>query len=261
MSHLEVFYTSPNLIDLNSGLLRIAGQESHHISHVLRHKPGDVVMVVDGVGHGYWVLLKDFSKDSVRGEIQDEEMGWGESKVPIGLIIPALKGARMDTVIEKSTELGVRWFLLPQTQYAVAKANPNKLERWRRIALSAMKQCGRSYLPMIQSFPDLASAFEACRRSVGAFAENGPQFGIVYAKMGAPSLPDNTHISDQIRTGTWKAVFTAVGPEGGFSEEEIGQLQDTGALPYGLGKRRLRSDTAAIVSMTLVGGIMDAATI
>jgi 16S rRNA (uracil1498-N3)-methyltransferase len=257
MPHLEVFYTPPDLIDKSTGSLRIVDVEAHHISHVLRHKPGDEVWVVDGVGHGYWARLTEFSKESVAGEIRDEKIGWGELKVPVGLIIPALKGARMETVIEKGTELGARWFLIPQTRHAVAKPTPEKLKRWRRIAMSAMKQCGRSYLPTIQSFTDLNSALDACQTLAGTLEEKQSPYGIVFAEMGAPQLLDNVLVRKKIGSGAWRSIFVAVGPEGGFSEEEVKKLREEGAIAFSLGTRRLRSDTAAIASLAQVISIIN----
>jgi 16S rRNA (uracil1498-N3)-methyltransferase len=249
MPHLVVFYTPPDRVDSGSGELEIAGQEAHHIRKVLRHKPGDQVVVVDGCGNAYWVTLTEIRQEYATGEIGRSEQHWRESPVPIGVIIPPLKGQRVDGVIEKGTELGASWFRIPRTEHAVAKVTPHKLDRWRRIALAAMKQCGRSVLPSIQQFPDLASA-------VGDGSETDRQPLIFYADPEGAQLSEAIKDTDHILKGADAQVYIAVGPEGGFSDEERRLLGQHGAVAFSLGSRRLRSDTAVIAALSQLNGLI-----
>jgi len=257
MSHLEVFYTPPDLIDAGSATLRIVNQDAHHISRVLRHKPGDILVVVDGVGRAYWVDLTEVGMAAVTGKIERQESMWGEPEVPIGLIIPPLKGSRLDWVVEKGTELGAGCFLITRTRNSLPQPGSNRLDRWRRIALSAMKQCGRSILPMVESFPALEVALDACRKDLAPSGRALSRAGIIYAKMGKPGIADNVGITEKIQSRQWDVIWVAMGPEGDFSVEELSLLEGVGAWSFGLGNRRLRSDTAAVAALAQLNGVLN----
>ena len=214
-------------------------------------------MVVDGSGQAYWVNLVEVGKTESTGKIERREPKWGESEVSIGLIIPALKGSRLDWVVEKGTELGASCFLITQTRNTLAQSSANKLDRWRRIALSAMKQCGRSILPTVESFQALEAALDECRKLSLPSGQVLSRVGILHAKMGEPGIDKNADINEKIQSGMWEAILVVVGPEGDFSEEEFRLLEGVGALSFGLGNRRLRSDTAAIAGLSRLSGILN----
>ncbi len=247
MRHTEVFYTPPNRIDLSNASVEIIDQEAHHIRTVLRHKPGDEIVVVDGCGTAYWVTLIGIAPDVIEGQIEKKEQSWGEPTIPIKVIVPVLKGQRMDAVIEKGTELGVTGFLVMQTTHSVAKITDNKLDRWRRISLAAMKQCLRSVLPDIHQFPNLKAALEA---------EQAAKATILYADMRGGRLTEIIAAKREIVTTKNAPVIIAVGPEGGFSEEELILLDAYGAVSFDLGQRRLRSDTAVIAALSQIQAIL-----
>jgi len=257
MTHVEVYYTPPENIDSTAGILKITGQEAHHVRNVVRHTSGDKAIVVDGGGKAYWVTLSIGPQGIITGTIEKEEPGWGESKTTIGVIIPPLKGHRMDTVIEKGTELGVSSFYIPNTKNAVARVTASKLDRWHRIALAAMKQCCRSVCPTILTFPELEETLTEINKA-GA--------DIFYADKGKPALcqmtPNERLLCFARPNGhLWcnntsqhqdTRVVVAVGPEGGFSDGEITTLNNYGGIPFGLGLRRLRSDTAVIAALAQI---------
>ena len=243
MPHQEVYYTPPELIDSNAGVLKITGQEAHHLRNVVRHTSGDKVIVVDGCGKAYRVTLSLEDKGIITGAIEKEESGWGESRMAIGVIIPPLKGHRMDTVIEKGTELGVSTFYIPNTKNAVARVTTSKLDRWHRITLSAMKQCCRSVCPSIQSFTDLEEALTAIKAI---------DITVLYADMEKPILSRSMFPEDFFQKASNAGVVVAVGPEGGFSDEEIAIINNYRAIPFGLGPRRLRSDTAVMAALAQI---------
>jgi 16S rRNA (uracil1498-N3)-methyltransferase len=243
MPHQEVYYTPPELIDSNAGVLKIQGQEAHHIRNVVRHISCDKIIVVDGCGKAYWVTLLIGHQEIITGAIEKEESGWGESKMNIGVIIPPLKGHRMDTVIEKGTELGVCSFCISNTENTVARVGASKLDRWHRIALSAMKQCCRSVCPVILQFLNLEESLKASTQS---------ETIVLFADMGKPKLNRSMLPTSFFRKDSKASVAVAVGPEGGFSDEEIALLNNCGGIPFGLGPRRLRSDTAVMAALAQI---------
>jgi 16S rRNA (uracil1498-N3)-methyltransferase len=246
MSHIEVFYTPPDRIDSSDSKVEIIGEEAHHIRNVLRHKHGDEIVVVDGCGMAYWVTITDIAQDTIIGRITKQEQSWGEARIPVKVIIPILKGQRMDTVIEKGTELGVTDFLVTQTAHSVAEITDNKLERWRRIAKAAMKQCLRSVLPTISPFPSLKAALKSLEQDSDK---------TYYADMNGGKLLEVINLENDSETKRVKTIIMAVGPEGGFSGEEVGLLDRYGGKSFRLGKRRLRSDTAVIAALSQLQAI------
>jgi len=247
MSHQEVYYTPPELVDIDARILKITGQEAHHIRTVVRHTSGDKAIVVDGCGKAFWVALSIEQQGIITGTIEKEERNLGESKTNIGVIIPPLKGHRMDTVIEKGTELGISSFYIPNVKNAVARVTASKLDRWHRIALSAMKQCCRSVCPSVQQYPNLKEALTAIK-TAGVI--------VLYADMGKPPLSRSMFPKSLFQENSKAGVVVAVGPEGGFSDEEILLLQKQGAIPFGLGPRRLRSETAVLAALAQINALL-----
>jgi 16S rRNA (uracil1498-N3)-methyltransferase len=215
---------------------------------VLRHKPGDEIVVVDGCGAVYWVRLTTIAPDVIQGRIEKKEQFLGEAAIPIKVIVPMLKGQRMDTMIEKGTELGVTDFLVTQSAHSVAKITDNKLDRWRRIALAAMKQCLRSVLPNINYFPSLKATLESVQEDKAK---------LLYADMKGENLLDAADLKSDTKASRQTSVILTVGPEGGFSDEEAGLLDRFGGKSFYLGKRRLRSDTAVIAALSQLQAILN----
>ena len=233
---MDYFYTQPTLIKDDSA--SIEGEELHHLSKVLRKKVGDEIFVVDGFGKGYRVVLKSISRSTAEGEIREVLHHWNEPDVDVMLAFALLKNpARIDLVIEKCTELGVREFYPMTTERTIV----SKLhrERLQKIALSAMKQCGRSYLPPIHplvTFADALSFLKGCERKFIAH-EKADERTVRVNKEGVE--------------GSGKTIGVLIGPEGGFTEIEVQAAVQSGFTVLSLGPRRLRSETAAIAALSL----------
>ncbi len=231
---MDYFYTHPS--DIKNNSLTIKAEELHHLSKVLRKKVGDEILVVDGNEHAYRVTLKSISRLAAAGEIQEILHRLNEPDIDVKLAFALLKNpSRLDLVIEKCTELGVREFLPMKTERTIAsKVNPDRLQK---IALAAMKQSGRSFLPPVQrvvGFADVLRTLEHCDAKF-----------IPYEKSSG-SL--SSHI-EKAFTGTVRTVALLVGPEGGFTEEEIQAATGVGFSSVRLGMRRLRSETVAVVAV------------
>lgn len=246
---MEYSYVPPERITGNSAFVADR-DEQHHLARALRKKPGDAVQFVDGVGWIYdGVLVR--MKPEIEIEIRDRRRD-RETELPEVTLAPALlKGTRLDTVVEKATELGVAAILPIRSARTVAGGRPaggpsgQRLERWRRIALSAMKQSLRARLPRIEpvtGMEDIVGTASSYDLALIAWEEEGERRLDLAAGLGAKA----------------RRVLLMIGPEGGFSGEEIAMAREAGMVTVSLGRSRLRSDTAAIAGLALLMAALDA---
>lgn len=213
--------------------VELAGHEAHHLLHVLRLGVGDEVVLFDGRGRASRAVVTGCSQSSASLETLDEEPS-RESYLHLALGVAALKADKMATVVQKLTELGVTRilpFLAERGEVPAARASGG-LARWRRVALEASKQSGRSLVPEIAEPRDLRSLLDAEAASA-----------LFVAHPGAPSIAFPP---------AGASVLALVGPEGGLSDAEIALAERRGARRFGLGPRTLRAETAAIVVAALL---------
>jgi len=218
-------------------------QTLHHLRHVRRVKPGDPLECVDGEGHRYAGRVFRCAKRTllVRIEAQTVEPT-GPLRVWLGQAL--IKPDRFDWVIQKATELGVDRLTPLLTARTIARAAPPQLERkrlrWQRIAEAACAQCGRAVMPMIDA-PMTLKAFL-------------PQLDLA-ACVIMPTLAVPAAVSLQAavsRAPADEAVAALIGPEGDFTREEVEMAQRFKAIPVSLGRLTLRSDTAALATLTML---------
>ena len=213
------------------------GGEGHHLSHVARIGVGDEVYLIDTRGRAYRAAVDSVGEGGVNGSILDVIEDYHEPAVKIHLGIAILKGARLAMVAEKGTELGVA-SVTPLILKRNVKTGVNR-NRLANVARSATKQCGRGRVPIINEPASLGEWCLGMKAGCAALLHNSDS-----AKPMADwlrQMPD--HISD---------VWLTVGPEGGFDDEELQSVSQSGIEAVSLGKRRLRAETAAISAMTLV---------
>jgi len=240
-SHLESFYVTPENVYGNT--LLITGDEFAHLTKVLRKRVGDQISVVDGCGNRYDVSIVSLTRDSAKAEILRRRRLVGEPLVEVTLAAAVIKGPRFDWLVEKATEIGVRCILPVISQRCVVVPGELKKNRWQRIAIAAMKQCGRTILPKIlktMSVEEVVKHFSNV--PIKLVTEAGSKGSI---RQIAFSYHDK-------RGDFPRKVLILVGPEGGFTSEEITIAQEHGFECVSLGQRRLRSETAAILGATLL---------
>ncbi len=194
--------------------------------------------VTDGRGGFYIVRLLELKATYATGEIVKRRRLVGESVLSITLAQGIIKSQRMDWLVEKATELGIKTILPVQTAYSVAGSSEIKLQRWQRLARAAVKQSGRSVLPRIEPVCEVA---ELSRKLAGPVLVAHPD-----TKNSVRDALTRLNDAREVRT-----ISLLVGPEGGFSEEEVAQFRAWGYHQVHLGERRLRSETAAITMLTL----------
>lgn len=226
----EFFYISPDKISETRAFF--GPNESRHIRRVLRHKKGDHIFASDGQGSFYHLRIDSDDPRIVETEIIDQQKV--DPPITFILSVGILKGKRMDYVIEKSTELGVVSIIPMLTKRTVVKyLGGLRRIRLERIAMAAMKQSRSAWLPKIfdvETFDEVVG--ETKNYDLALIAHPG---GDWFPEGGLPS-----------------SIIIMVGPEGGFTDEELAEATNGGAKILNLGDRRLRSDTAAVVSLTRV---------
>ncbi len=229
------FFAPPGSIDGNRVTLR--GREAHHIAVVLRARPGDRVVVLDGSGIERAVDLSTVSPDAVHGQVVATRPG---VVLPVDLLLVqgVPKGAKMDDVIRMGTELGVREFLPVHSSRAIAKGG-GRVARWRRIAVAAAKQSGRGDVPLIETPRPLPDALQ--------------RLGQVDLILLLWERERATTIGQALRRARGpRQVAVVVGPEGGFEAGEVSRMIDRGAVPITLGPLVLRTETAGVVALAMV---------
>ena len=225
--------------DVQDGTLVLRGEEAHHLVRVRRHRQGEVVEVIDGAGNWYQVRIESLGRDEVGARILDHQQGRGESPVRLTLAAALVKGQRFDFLIEKATELGVAELVPLLTERGVVRpGSEHKPARWDHLARAALKQCGRSRLPIITAPAGLGEV-------VGAGVGDGQQV-LLAVPTGGETLRS---CLEARRAGR---VLLAVGPEGGFSPAEVAEARRQGARVFSWGNRVLRSETAGMVLAALV---------
>jgi 16S rRNA (uracil1498-N3)-methyltransferase len=232
MTHWEGFYVPPERIA--GGEVTFPAEEVRHLVFVLRKRKGDKVWAVDGKGGAHEVELIHLTRKEATGRILRSERDAGEPPVNVTLAAGVLKGERFDCLVEKAVELGVRSIIPFLSEGTTVKPNAPRVRRWNHIALAAMKQCGRSMLPVVDEI-----------RSLEHVVKNSSVHGLrlaAHSGQGSVPMPDLPLSMAQPSA----SALLVVGPEGGFAQREIDFLKDSGFVLVSLGSRRLRAETAGI---------------
>jgi 16S rRNA (uracil1498-N3)-methyltransferase len=221
---------------ISADRVTLAGPEAHHLIHVMRATPGVRVTLFDGGGDEFTAAVELIGRSEVELSIVSREAIDRELPFDLTLGVALPKGDRQKWLVEKAVELGVTRIVPLVTQRAVAQPVEQALARLRRTVVEASKQCGRNRLLQIeepQSWPTFVAgaAGAACR----LLAHPGA------SQDGRRDLP--------IGAG---AVIAAIGPEGGFTDDEVAQAVAAGWQAVDLGPRILRVETAAISLAAMV---------
>jgi 16S rRNA (uracil1498-N3)-methyltransferase len=217
--------------------ISISGEKAHYLSTVLRRRTGDSIIVTDRSGSSYAAGIRTITKNLATLEIGAPLLLETESPLEIILIQGLLKGEKMDLVVQKATELGVKK-IVPVISERSQLRETRKLSRWQKIAEEASRQCGRNKVPAITE-PE-AFGIEI-RQGLPAGSS-----GIIFWEQGGVPW------SSSLGTRGKKQMTICIGPEGGFSSDEVKTAEDLGFVIVSLGKRVLRAETAAIAALSIV---------
>ena len=235
------FFVPPECIVENN--VTLPAEVASQLSRVLRARLRDEITVLDDTGMEYVVRLDAVDRDSASGTVISKSPSQGEPSVAITLYQGILKADRFEYVLQKGSELGISSFVPVNCHRTISQNRPSspRYTRWRKIIAEASEQSGRGRLPVVQEVIDFDSA---CEKAIG--------FSLIpWEEEKATSLKSS--LTDRISgAGALSSINIFIGPEGGFTVDEVELANKNGITPVTLGRRILRADTAGIVAATAV---------
>lgn len=244
------FFVAPEEIQRGDGRLTVVltGDNAHHARRVLRLQAGDFIWISDGNGLDYAGHIAQIDPDGVHVDLDESVEASGEPVTQITLFQGLPKSDKMDWVVQKAAEVGIRTVVPVRAERSVVHLSDAKAvgrtERWQRIAAAAASQAGRGRIPDIQQPMSLREAIEAWRRT---------------APHGLLLVPWEEERSRGIRSilrqlpQPWPTdVGIVIGPEGGLTSEELALTSSLDGQACTLGPRILRTETAGTVVAALV---------
>lgn len=227
--------------------ITICGEDARHISRSLRMKVGEMLDVSDFSGYKYSCRISGFTDDEVKLEILEKKLCESEPSVKVRIFQALPKGDKLDTVIQKCTELGAYDYTPVLTSRCISrpdeKSAKKKVERWQKISAEAAKQCGRGIIPKVNevcTFEEAINKMSECTLALMCYeCEDGYSIG--------KCITEN---HESLGKGASVSVF--IGPEGGIAPREAEKAKNAGIVTVGLGKRILRTETAPIFAVSAV---------
>ncbi len=227
---------------IENGMLKIEGDEVKHIRKVLRLKGGDEIVVFDGLGKELEGTIVEEGLSSVVIKIQNIFSSKRDSLLEVTLAQSLLKGEKMDYLIQKATELGVKEIIPFFSSRSVLLLEESRRlkrhHRWEKIAVEASKQCGRGVVPKIESLQNYSDMLHT------ASIED---LRLVLWEREGTKLKEVLEISKEKRK-----IFFIIGPEGGFNQSEVDEAKGAGFIPVTLGRRILRAETASLCLLSIL---------
>ncbi|MBO6132753.1 MAG: 16S rRNA (uracil(1498)-N(3))-methyltransferase [Lachnospiraceae bacterium] len=238
---MNQFFVTANQIEGAS--LKIVGEDLHHLRDVLRLRTGDRVTAVDSAEQiTYLCEIEGLNASSAILKILDMDREGRELPIEVTLFQGLPKSDKMDFIIQKSTELGIKRIVPVLCERSMSRPDPDKSRkkalRWQKIADAAAKQCKRTIIPEIESPLSFREAL--------SYAKDFDSRLIPYEL--SKGFTHTREVIDNISEGSSLAIF--IGPEGGFSESEITAAKSAAFEPITLGRRILRTETAGIVLLS-----------
>lgn len=225
--------------NINDEKIILDGESARHIAKSLRMRVGDVICVTDGGGGDYGCQIEEITKDEVVLKVCYKQACESEPSCRVTIYQGVPKSSKMEDIIQKCVELGVCKIVPTLTKRCVSrpddKAAGKKNQRYQKIALEAAQQSGRGIVPKIENMKTLRQAID----------EDESDVKIVFYEGGGEKL------ADIVKPDT-ESVSVFIGPEGGFEQEEVEQIEASGGVRATLGKRILRTQTAPVAALTAI---------
>lgn len=224
--------------NLTNKNVKIYGDDYNHIIKVLRLKEGDEITLFDQSSIDHIGIINKINTKEVVVNILESVENRSESHLDINLLQGIPKGNKMDLIVQKSTELGVKSITPVLTERTIAKTT-DKISRWKKIALESCKQCGRTKTPEVNKQNNFESAFSLYRDS---------DLKIILYEEYKETL--NNYLKNKKKLPRTTNIL--IGPEGGFTKREIDLAEENGYVALGLGPRILRTETASIAVVSIL---------
>ncbi len=237
------FFTEPH--NITGDTARIL-EDAAHITRVLRMEPDEHVLLFDGSGWEYTAKLTYIDAKECRATILDKSFSEQEPKTMVTIFQGIPKSGKMESIIQKSVELGVSAIVPTSLDRCVAKLEQGKketekLKRWNKVALEAAKQCGRGKIPEV--LPPLTFS--------GAIAKM-KEMDLALMPYELLGHQGECSLKNILQSKTYQTIGILIGPEGGFSDDEAQKAKDAGLILVGLGKRILRTETVASAMLSII---------
>jgi 16S rRNA (uracil1498-N3)-methyltransferase len=236
-------FFAPSL-DAGDETVRLPRDEGEHLTRVLRLGPGDQVTVFDGRGHEFLAKVVVAHRRDVSVQLLGRVEPAAEPSVPLTLVQAVVKGDKMDDIVRDAVMLGVaavQPIVTTRTEVTVAAlARAGRLDRWRRVALAAVKQSRRAVLPEVRG----ALTFE------NWLDEPRPELTLMLAEPAASVAVDPLAAARSAKPPADAAIV--IGPEGGWTEAELVAARDRGVRLVTLGRRTLRADAAPVAAICVL---------
>ena len=231
-------YYVPGLTAASSAV-EIAGEEFHHIAHVMRHGVGDALQLSNGTGVLALATIERMGKRALEATITSTRV-YEKSTPRLACAFSLLRSKHDHMIVEKLTELGVHAFFPFTSQRSVRQPSGNTAEKFAAVAVAAMKQCDGAFLPTVHGTRPLRPALEHLQ-------EMG------YTPLVA-SEAEQSNLLPVVLGQVHGDVCLVIGPEGGWSDEERAWFASAGLRTVSLGNHILRAETAAIAGAAMVVG-------
>jgi 16S rRNA (uracil1498-N3)-methyltransferase len=247
----DVFYCPP--ADFALETIVISGDEFNHLVHVMRKKEGDEILVVDGLGNAREAVISKLERRSAACFASPPMPNHCEPALRVTLAAAVLKNpSRYDFLVEKATELGVDTIVPMSTERTIP--SHGKSDRWRKLSLAAMKQSGRAWWPPVRdltAFGDVLEEFAPWETKI--VAHEDPSAANRYAAGSVAGGSGDGGGVAGVGAARGRALLL-IGPEGGFTPEEVEECLRQGFSTMYLGNRRLRAETAAVAALARLVG-------
>lgn len=229
--------------DITGKVVKVTGSDFNHISHSLRLNEGDKIIVCNQ-GIDNVVELTKFTDKFVEGIIVESKVNYREPEINITLAQAIPKKSNMDLIVQKCTEIGVSSIIPLQTKRTIVKLKGKKkqkrINRWQRIAREAAKQCQRGNIPLVKNIYDI--------KDIEKIKDNYDLILIPYENEKVNNFQNFWNSNTREATD----ILVIIGPEGGFTEQEVKLVEKMGGKSVSLGPRILRTETAGMISLTMI---------
>ena len=223
-----------------SEMAELSGTEFRHLKTVLRLKEGSEIVLFNGRGLEFTAIVESMGKGVAKARIISRKQTLDRSPVDIILFQAFLKGDKPEFIAQKATELGVKQVVFFPAERSVARLKTIEAEkrvaRLRKVTIEAAKQCGMGFLPEI-SYSEFIPAIKKSFDGLKVFFYEGER---------------KNRLRDVIKTHKHNSVYVVIGPEGGFSIDEVSAATREDFIPVTLGKRVLKAETAAVTAIAIL---------